>query len=623
MTLIGVKWKEITQDKRILSWILGLRIPFLLKPNQSLQPTERHWSDSEKFDGILYEYNYCMPFGINCAPFVFTKLMKPPLAFLRGKGLPSVLYLDDFLLLGRTLEDCRDNFEKIMVRNRKRRTDRGTHSEASMREAVELVEGGMSLRTAAVLKNVKCTTLHRYVQKRKGAEAGVEIPMSPNYAVNKIFSNELEGALEEYLITCAKMCYGLDTVGTRRLAYDMAEFHKLKIPQAWEDRKMAGIDWLYGFRKRHPEIRLLALKFRRWKTRIFSLNETGTSTVQRPNKVFASKSSRQLNKVTSAERGTLVTTCCMVSATGSALPPAMVFPRKNFKNHMLTGAQPTGWMTGELFANPPCSSSLEYCKRQRITNYNISVFGPFQNFYNAAADSWMIRHPGETLSIYNVAELVGQAFDKAMTPSNIKSGFKKTGIFPFDRDVFTEDEFLVSEVTNRPLTVDDQQPSTSRAVLQAVENQIKSPLEFRDYPRAGPRKNTSKRKKGKSLILTDSPVKNEIEEHLDENNEYCINYMRHSEKIDNNFYFPLEPDMAMVSILDIELVLTRPNLIGKTKRQSMNCPYEKERQRLLRLFEEVNAEKPDDEADENTEDCVETREDSVLNKKMGMRMEKN
>nr|CAH7751368.1 unnamed protein product [Callosobruchus chinensis] len=42
----------------------------------------------------------------------------------------------------------------------------------------------------------------------------------------------------------------------------------------------------------------------------------------------------------------------------------------------------------------------------------------------------------------------------------------------------------------------------------------------------------------------------------------------------------------------------------------MNCPYEKERQRLLRLFEEVNAEKPDDEADENTEDCVETREDS-------------
>nr|CAI5827953.1 unnamed protein product [Callosobruchus analis] len=43
----------------------------------------------------------------------------------------------------------------------------------------------------------------------------------------------------------------------------------------------------------------------------------------------------------------------------------------------------------------------------------------------------------------------------------------------------------------------------------------------------------------------------------------------------------------------------------------MNCPYEKEQQRLLCLFEEVNAEEqPDDEADENTDDCVETREDS-------------
>nr|CAH7726458.1 unnamed protein product [Callosobruchus chinensis] len=42
------KWKEITQDKRILSWILGLKIPFVIKPTQSLQPSEIHWSDSEK-----------------------------------------------------------------------------------------------------------------------------------------------------------------------------------------------------------------------------------------------------------------------------------------------------------------------------------------------------------------------------------------------------------------------------------------------------------------------------------------------------------------------------------------------------------------------------------------------
>nr|CAH7751372.1 unnamed protein product [Callosobruchus chinensis] len=109
LTNSQIKCKEITQDKRILSWILGLRIPFLLSQTKVYSPRKDIGQIPKKFDGILYEYNYCMPFGINCAPFVFTKLMKPPLAFLRGKGLPLVLYLDDFLLLGRTLEDCRDS----------------------------------------------------------------------------------------------------------------------------------------------------------------------------------------------------------------------------------------------------------------------------------------------------------------------------------------------------------------------------------------------------------------------------------------------------------------------------------------------------------------------------------
>lgn len=636
-----------------------------------------------------------------------------------------------------------------MVRHRVRKSDRGLHSEANMREAVELVKGGMSLRAAAEIKNVKCTTLHRYVQKKKAAVNETEIRMTPNYAVNKVFSTNLEKSLEEYLVICSKMCYGLDTLETRRLAYEMAKHHNLKIPQAWNERQMAGIDWLYGFRQRHPGISLRkpeacslsrATSFNRHNvktffdnlftilqrypsfgdgTRVFSLDETGTTTVQKPKRVFASKSSRQLNKVTSAERGTLVTTCCIVSATGTALPPVMVFPRKNFKTHMLTGApsgtlglaQPTGWMTGELFADvmrhfvKMTSSTKDNPTLVIMDNHeshlspvvlniakdngvilltipphtshklqvlDVSVFGPFQTYYNAAADSWMIRHPGQTLTMYNVAELVGQAFEKSMTPCNIKSGFKKAGIFPFDRDVFAEDEFLSSEVTNRLLTdeeqqlqqprdttppIDDQQPSTSRAAIQEFENQIKSPLECRDFPRAGPRKNNNKRKKGKSLILTDTPVKNEIEERarereqnkikrpkitktikrlktekvtktlfsspekrfdsgdnitwcessdndmelplssyklpkpndfivvkfadlkqikffvgqilsdIDENNEFEINYLRRSAKVDNSFYFPLEPDMAMVSAEDIELVLPNPSLSGKTKRQ--------------------------------------------------------
>lgn len=63
------------------------------------------------YEGRLYEYN-AMPFGLNCGPLIFTKLMKPILFFLREKGYISVLYLDDFLLFGETYQDCLKNCTK-------------------------------------------------------------------------------------------------------------------------------------------------------------------------------------------------------------------------------------------------------------------------------------------------------------------------------------------------------------------------------------------------------------------------------------------------------------------------------------------------------------------------------
>nr|CAH7730411.1 unnamed protein product [Callosobruchus chinensis] len=57
------------------------------------------------FNGSTYEYN-CFPFGLSCAPQIFTKILKPVVSHLRKRNLLSVIYLDDFLLLGVTLEEC-------------------------------------------------------------------------------------------------------------------------------------------------------------------------------------------------------------------------------------------------------------------------------------------------------------------------------------------------------------------------------------------------------------------------------------------------------------------------------------------------------------------------------------
>ena len=37
------------------------------------------------FQGQIYKFN-CLPFGLNCAPLIFTKLIKPVVSHLREKG---------------------------------------------------------------------------------------------------------------------------------------------------------------------------------------------------------------------------------------------------------------------------------------------------------------------------------------------------------------------------------------------------------------------------------------------------------------------------------------------------------------------------------------------------------
>jgi hypothetical protein len=88
---------------------------------------------------------------------------------------------------------------------------------------------------------------------------------------------------------------------------------------------------------------------------------------------------------------------------------------------------------------------------------DVGLNGPFKTYYNAAVDSWLLRNPGQTLTIYNVAECVGTAYLRAMAPENIVNAFKKCGIFPFDDCIFTEIDFMPSTVTDRPLITPSNQ----------------------------------------------------------------------------------------------------------------------------------------------------------------------
>ena len=159
------------------------------------------------------------------------------------------------------------------------------------------------------------------------------------------------------------------------------------------------------------------------------------------------------------------------------------------------------------------------------------------------------------MTIYDIPAMVGNAFPRAVTPANILSGFRVSGISPFDRFIFNDDDFLPSAVTDMPnphqsltttiATVNQDKPSGTTvstahqppetniaiAITQGVDaNVLKClpstsnasgsvsstsisiyPEHVRPFPTACPRKGIRRgRKPGRTRVLADTPEKNAI-----------------------------------------------------------------------------------------------------------------
>ena len=54
--------------------------------------------------GKAYQFK-ALPFGLNIAPLVFTKLLKPVAPFVRKQGIRHILYLDDMLIKGSSAQE--------------------------------------------------------------------------------------------------------------------------------------------------------------------------------------------------------------------------------------------------------------------------------------------------------------------------------------------------------------------------------------------------------------------------------------------------------------------------------------------------------------------------------------
>jgi hypothetical protein len=62
-----------------------------------------------EWKGRVYEFT-CLPFGLSSAPWGFTKILKPVVAFLRKNGIKLIFYLDDILIISSSKEQAAKDF---------------------------------------------------------------------------------------------------------------------------------------------------------------------------------------------------------------------------------------------------------------------------------------------------------------------------------------------------------------------------------------------------------------------------------------------------------------------------------------------------------------------------------
>lgn len=307
---------------------------------------------------------------------------------------------------------------------------------------------------------------------------------------------------------------GLTSKDVRRLVFEWAE--ELGIDHQFSKKTgLAGKDWLFSFVNRHGLSQRVAEStssaringfneeefvkfFQNLKkvqddknftpSNIYNCDETGISVIPKcQSKIIAKKGRRRVGQKTSGERGETVTAEICVSATGSYLPPVLLFPRVKVNESFLEGKPAeswaifnrTGWMDKESFTkwfewfilqshaspeNPVLLlfdghnshvKNLQVAKLAIEKNVTLLCFPPHCSHRMQMLDVVFMKplsncytevnitftRTGRVVAMKDIFHLFGLAFMKAAKVETAVKGFACTGVYPFNDKIF-EGEYV-------------------------------------------------------------------------------------------------------------------------------------------------------------------------------------
>ena len=106
-----------------------------------------------------------------------------------------------------------------------------------------------------------------------------------------------------------------------------------------------------------------------------------------------------------------------------------------------------------------------------LQGLDVVIFSPLKKFIGEERNTWLRKHRG-TMDKNNFLAIYGRAHVRALTPDNIKAAFKKTGVWPFNPDVVTEEMLTPSRETSceahLPLPPDDPAVNVLATMLRKL-----------------------------------------------------------------------------------------------------------------------------------------------------------
>jgi hypothetical protein len=253
---------------------------------------------------------------------------------------------------------------------------------------------------------------------------------------------------------------------------------------------------------------------------IWNMDETGMSLEHTPQAVVAMRGARHIPGRVSTYRDNVTVVAC-VNASGQRIPPLFIVKGKTHKSLQSYGThdgpaqsvwtyQSNAWMEDVLGqqwfekvflkhcgASRPQLLILDQHKSHEVTGLleravqeNIiimalpphsshwlqpldkGVFGPLKSKYNTVCSQYTSENHA-TVSKCVFPKLFNEAYEQAVTPANIKSGFRTTGIYPYNPtavpavayapSILSMEETSEPMVTHAPMSTAGS-PSTTEVV---------------------------------------------------------------------------------------------------------------------------------------------------------------